>query len=153
MLFRSCLTGYNNYTLPVSIIVYIFIRYFIISVIVITLSLVVSLVFALCRKRISSIVLIGIIAGAEAFAYQNISMQSSLRIFRKINIINVMDVSSMLKKYDNTMIAGTSVSVTNVLCVVCIIISVVAAVSLILLGKFIRPGRAKIGRASCRERV
>ena len=138
----QCLTGYNNYTLPVSIIVYIFIRYFIISVIVITLSLVVSLVFALCRKRISSIVLIGIIAGAEAFAYQNISMQSSLRIFRKINIINVMDVSSMLKKYDNTMIAGTSVSVTNVLCVVCIIISVVAAVSLILLGKFIRPGRA-----------
>ena len=137
MLFRS----------PVSIIVYIFIRYFIISVIVITLSLVVSLVFALCRKRISSIVLIGIIAGAEAFAYQNISMQSSLRIFRKINIINVMDVSSMLKKYDNTMIAGTSVSVTNVLCVVCIIISVVAAVSLILLGKFIRPGR-EIGRAS-----
>ena len=123
----QCLTGYNNYTLPVSIIVYIFIRYFIISVIVITLSLVVSLVFALCRKRISSIVLIGIIAGAEAFAYQNISMQSSLRIFRKINIINVMDVSSMLKKYDNTMIAGTSVSVTNVLCVVCIIISVVAA--------------------------
>jgi hypothetical protein len=138
----QCLTGYNNYTLPVSIIVYIFIRYFIISVIVITLSLVVSLVFALCRKRISSIVLIGIIAGAEAFAYQNISMQSSLRIFRKINIINVMDVSSMLKKYDNTMIAGASVSVTNVLCVVCIIISVVAAVSLILLGKFIRPGRA-----------
>ena len=48
----------------------------------------------------------------------------------------------MLKKYDNTMIAGASVSVTNVLCVVCIIISVVAAVSLILLGKFIRPGRA-----------
>lgn len=138
----QCLTGYNNYTLPVSIIVYIFIRYFIISVIVITLSLVVSLVFALCRKRISSIVLIGIIAGAEAFAYQNISMQSSLRIFRKINIINVMDVSSMLKKYDNTMIAGALVSVTNVLCVVCIIISVVAAVSLILLGKFIRPGRA-----------
>ncbi len=138
----QCLTGYNNYTLPVSIIVYIFIRYFIISVIVITLSLVVSLVFALCRKRISSIVLIGIIAGAETFAYQNISMQSSLRIFREINIINVMDVSSMLKKYDNTMIAGASVSVTNVLCVVCIIISVVAAVSLILLGKFIRPGRA-----------
>ena len=34
----QCLTGYNNYTLPVSIIVYIFIRYFIISVIVITLS-------------------------------------------------------------------------------------------------------------------
>ena len=138
----QCLTGYNNYTLPVSIIVYIFIRYFIISVIVITLSLVVSLVFALCRKRISSIVLIGIIAGAETFAYQNISMQSSLRIFREINIINVMDVSSMLKKYDNTMIAGASVNVTNVLCVVCIIISVVAAVSLILLGKFIRPGRA-----------
>lgn len=137
----QCLTGYNNFTLPVNVMAYLLIRYMVISVIVITLSLVVSLVFSLCRKRIGSIVLVGIIAGAEAFAYQNISMQSSLRIFRKINIINVMDVSSMLKKYDNVMIAGASVSVTNVLCVVCVIISVVSAVCLILLGKLIRPGR------------
>lgn len=137
----QCLTGYNNFTLPVNVLAYLLIRYMVISVIAITLSLVISLVFSLCRKRIGSIVLVGIIAGAEAFAYQNISMQSSLRIFRKINIINIMDVSSMLKKYDNVMIAGASVSVTNVLCVVCIIISVVSAVFLILLGKLIRPGR------------
>ena len=145
MLFRSapvqCLTGYNNYTLPLSVIVYLFIRHMIISVIVITISLVISLVFALCRKRIGAIVLVGIIVGAEAFAYQNISMQSILRIFRKINIINVMNVSSILKKYDNVIIAGVSVSMINVLCMVCIIISVVSAIFLVLLGKFIRPER------------
>ena len=45
-------------------------------------------------------------AGAEAFAYQNISMQGRLRIFKKINIINVMNVSNILRKYDNIMIAG-----------------------------------------------
>lgn len=138
----QCLTGYNNYTLPVNVITYLFIRYIIICIIVVTLSLVISLVFALCRKRIGSIVLVGIIAGAEAFAYQNISMQSSLRVFRKINIINVMNVSSILKKYDNVTIAGASVSVTNVLCIVCVIISIVAAILLILLGKLVRPGRS-----------
>lgn len=137
----QCLTGYNNYTLPLSVIVYLFIRHMIISVIVITISLVISLVFALCRKRIGAIVLVGIIVGAEAFAYQNISMQSILRIFRKINIINVMNVSSILKKYDNVIIAGVSVSMINVLCMVCIIISVVSAIFLVLLGKFIRPER------------
>ena len=137
----QCLTGYNNYTLPVNVITYLFIRYVVMCVIVFTLSLVISLVSALCRKRIGAMVLVGIIAGAEAFAYQNISMQSSLRVFRKINIINVMNVSSILKKYDNVTIAGASVSVTNVLCIVCVIISIVAAILLILLGKLVRPGR------------
>ena len=79
--------------------IYLFIRYIIISLIVIAIVLVISLVFALCRKRISSIVLVGIIAGAEAFAYQNISMQGRLRIFKKINIINVMNVSSIPVSY------------------------------------------------------
>ena len=104
--------------------------------------LVISLVFALCRKRISSIVLVGIIAGAEAFAYQNISMQGRLRIFKKINIINVMNVSSILRKYDNIMIAGVPVSMVNVLCMVCISIAVISAIFLALLGKVIRPGRS-----------
>lgn len=84
----------------------------------------------------------GIIAGAEAFAYQNISMQGRLRIFKKINIINVMNVSNILRKYDNIMIAGVPVSMVNVLCMVCIIIAVISAIFLALLGKVIRPGRS-----------
>ena len=120
---------------------YLFIRYMIISLIVIAIVLAISLVFALCRKRISSIVMVGIIAGAEAFAYQNISMQGRLRIFKKINIINVMNVSSILRKYDNIMIAGVPVRMINVLCMVCISIAVISAIFLALLGKVIRPGR------------
>ena len=137
----QCLTGYNNFTYPISVMTYLFIRYMIISLIVIAIVLVISLVFALCRKRISSIVMVGIIAGAEAFAYQNISMQGRLRIFKKINIINVMNVSSILRKYDNIMIAGVPVSMVNVLCMVCISIAVISAIFLVLLGKVIRPGR------------
>lgn len=137
----QCLTGYNNFTYPISVMTYLFIRYMIISLIVIAIVLVISLVFSLCRKRISSIVLVGIIAGAEAFAYQNISMQGRLRIFKKINIINVMNVSKILRKYDNIMIAGVPVSMVNVLCMVCIIIAVISAIFLVLLGKIIRPGR------------
>lgn len=138
----QCLKGYNNFTYPISVMTYLFIRYMIISLIVIAIVLVISLVFALCRKRISSIVLVGIIAGAEAFAYQNISMQGRLRIFKKINIINVMNVSNILRKYDNIMIAGVPVSMVNVLCMVCIIIAVISAIFLALLGKVIRPGRS-----------
>lgn len=138
----QCLTGYNNFTYPISVMTYLFIRYMIISLIVIAIVLVISLVFALCRKRISSIVMVGIIAGAEAFAYQNISMQGRLRIFKKINIINVMNVSNILRKYDNIMIAGVPVSMVNVLCMVCIIIAVISAIFLTLLGKVIRPGRS-----------
>ena len=137
----QCLTGYNNFTYPISVMTYLFIRYMIISLIVIAIVLVISLVFALCRKRISSIVMVGIIAGAEAFAYQNISMQGRLRIFKKINIINVMDVSNILRKYDNIMIAGVPVRMINVLCMVCISIAVISAIFLVLLGKVIRPGR------------
>jgi len=137
----QCLTGYNNFTYPISVMTYLFIRYMIISLIVIAIVLVISLVFALCRKRISSIVMVGIIAGAEAFAYQNISMQGRLRIFKKINIINVMNVSSILRKYDNIMIAGVPVRMINVLCMVCISIAVISAIFLVLLGKVIRPGR------------
>lgn len=47
----QCLTGYSSYTLPVSVITYLFIRYFINSMIIITLSLIVSVIFALCRKE------------------------------------------------------------------------------------------------------
>lgn len=137
----QCLKGYNNFTYPISVMTYLYIRYMIISLIVIAIVLVISLVFALCRKRISSIVLVGIIAGAEAFAYQNISMQGRLRIFKKINIINVMNVNNILRKYDNIMIAGVPVSMVNVLCMVCIIIAVISAIFLALLGKVIRPGR------------
>ena len=137
----QCLKGYNNFTYPISVMTYLFIRYMIISLIVIAIVLVISLVFSLCRKRISSVVLVGIIAGAEAFAYQNISMQGRLRIFKKINIINVMNVSNILRKYDNIMIAGVPVSMVNVLCMVCIIIAVISAIFLVLLGKVIRPGR------------
>lgn len=137
----QCLKGYNNFTYPISVMTYLFIRYMIISLIVIAIVLVISLVFALCRKRISSIVMVGIIAGAEAFAYQNISMQGRLRIFKKINIINVMNVSSILRKYDNIMIAGFPVRMINVLCMVCISIAVISAIFLALLGKVIRPGR------------
>lgn len=138
----QCLKGYNNFTYPISVMTYLYIRYMIISLIVIAIVLVISLVFALCRKRISSIVLVGIIAGAEAFAYQNISMQGRLRIFKKINIINVMNVNNILRKYDNIMIAGVPVSMVNVLCMVCIIIAVISAIFLALLGKVIRPGRS-----------
>ena len=137
----QCLKGYNNFTYPISVMTYLFIRYMIISLIVIAIVLVISLVFSLCRKRISSVVLVGIIAGAEAFAYQNISMQGRLRIFKKINIINVMNVSNILRKYDNIMIAGVPVRMINVLCMVCIIIAVISAIFLVLLGKVIRPGR------------
>ena len=52
-----------------------------------------------------------------------------------------MNVSSILKQYDNVIIAGVSVGMINVLCMVCIIISVVSAIFLVLLGKFIRPER------------
>lgn len=137
----QCLTGYNNYTLPVSVITYLFIRYMVVSLIIITISLVISMIFAVCRKRIASIVLVGIIAGAEAYAYQNISLQSSLRIFKKINIINVMDVSNIIKHYDNAVLGNISVSVVSVLSGVCLVLCIISSFFLILMGKVIRPGR------------
>lgn len=137
----QCLTGYSSYTLPVSVITYLFIRYFINSMIIITLSLIVSVIFALCRKRISSVVIVGIIAGIEAYAYQNISLQSRFRIFRKINIINIMDVNAMLKDYENIVYGNISAGMAAMLCVVCLVISVLMMSILIIMGKYIRPGK------------
>lgn len=137
----QCLTGYNNYTLPVSVLTYLGIRYLINVLIIITLSMIISAVFALCRKRISSVVIVGIFAGAEAYAYQNISLQSRLKILKKINIINVMDVNTLLKHYENITVGDISISVISVLCVVCLIISVVVMSLIIVMGKLIRPGK------------
>ena len=148
----QCLKGYNNFTYPISVMTYLFIRYMIISLIednkiihdTIKIPEIIRFCaiipdFELSTEKARSVLPKTIDHKDGVF---NVSRATLLvTAFKKINIINVMNVSSILRKYDNIMIAGVPVRMINVLCMVCISIAVISAIFLALLGKVIRPGR------------
>lgn len=76
------------------------------------------MLFVVFRNRNHALVVAGIFTGLEVLLYQKIPVQSVYGVFKKVNIVRILQMNEILSVYENWRIGSAAVSVWKIIMVV-----------------------------------
>lgn len=122
---------YGNFTYPISKLAYVLLNFVFSWFAIYALSIIIWMLFCICRKRNHALVIAGVLFGVEMLCYQKISAQSVYAIFKQINVVRLLNINQILATYENrgfgTFVMAVSV-ITVLILVVILVISYAASV-------------------------
>ncbi len=127
------LEAYGSFTYPISKLGYVMLNFIFSWIAIYAISMLIWMLFCICRKRNHALVLAGVFFGVEMLCYQKISMQSVYALFKQINVVRLLNINQILSTYENrgfgTFVMAVPVITILILAVILIISYITAVVS------------------------
>lgn len=120
------ISEYGHFTYIISKLEYVFVNFLFSWLAVYALSMVLWMLFTICRKRNHALVIAGVFFGAEALLYNKISVQSAYALLKQINVTRLFSINEILGSYENRG-WGTFVVAVSVITLVVLLVMTIAS--------------------------
>lgn len=147
------LGAYGNFTYPVSKLGYVMLNFLFSWFAIYALSMLIWMLFCICRKRNHALVIAGVLFGIEMLCYQKISAQSVYALFKQINVVRLLNINQILGTYENRGFGTFVMSVSVITILILIIILVISYVISVAATAKIRPEQKKNILAKAADKI
>jgi len=133
------LEAYGSFTYPVSKLGYVMVNFLFSWIAIYAISMLIWMLFCICRKRNHALVLAGVFFGVEMLCYQKISMQSIYALFKQINVVRLLNINKILSAYENRGFGTFVMAVPAITILILALILIISYVTAIVSTANIRP--------------
>lgn len=147
------LGAYSNFTYPVSKLGYVMLNFLFSWFAIYALSMLIWMLFCICRKRNHALVIAGVLFGIEMLCYQKISTQSVYALFKQINVARLLNINQILGTYENRGFGTFVMAVSVITILILTAILVISYVISVMATAKIRPEQKKTILAKITDKI
>lgn len=147
------LGAYSNFTYPVSKLGYVMLNFLFSWFAIYALSMLIWMLFCICRKRNHALVIAGVLFGIEMLCYQKISTQSVYALFKQINVARLLNINQILGTYENRGFGTFVMAVSVITILILTAILVISYVISVTATAKIRPEQRKTILAKITDKI